>query len=137
MIFTRRVDMKSTPNVPATIDEYIAAAPKEVQAILKKVRAVIRKAAPDAGETIKYRLATFTLDGNLVHFGAFRHHIGFYPTPSGTTAFRKELAPYVFAKGSIQFPLDKPIPYGLIEKIVKFRVAENRAKAEGRDKKKK
>ncbi len=124
--------MKSSSNVPATIDEYIAAAPKDVQAILKKVRATIRKAAPDAGETIKYRLATFTLDGNLVHFGAFKKHIGFYPTPSGTATFRKELAPYVFAKGSIQFPLDKPIPYGLITKIVKFRVAENRAKAEKR-----
>ncbi len=129
--------MKSTPNIPATIDEYIAAAPKDVQAILKKVRATIRKAAPGAGETIKYRLATFTLNGNLVHFGAFQHHIGFYPTPSGTATFRKELAPYVFAKGSIQFPLDKPIPYGLIAKIVRFRVAENRAKAEGRGKKKK
>ncbi len=129
--------MKSTLNVPATIDEYIAAAPKDVQPILKKVRAVIRKAAPGAGETIKYRLATFTLNGNLVHFGAFQHHIGFYPTPSGTAAFRKELAPYVFAKGSIQFPLDKPVPYGLIVKIVKFRVAENRAKAEKKGNKKK
>ncbi len=129
--------MKSTPNIPATIDEYIAAAPKDVQAILKKIRATIHKAAPDAGETIKYRLATFTLNGNLVHFGAFQHHIGFYPTPSGTATFKKELAPYTFAKGSIQFPLDKPIPYGLIAKIVKFRVAENKAKSETISKKKK
>ncbi len=129
--------MKSDPKGPTTIDEYIKAYPRDVQAILAKVRATIRKAAPEAGETIKYRLATFTLNGNLVHFGAFKHHIGFYPTPSGTAAFRKELAPYVFAKGSIQFPLDKPIPYGLIVKIVKFRVSENRAKSEGRGKKKK
>ncbi len=129
--------MKSTPNIPATIDEYIAAAPKDVQSILKKIRATIRKAAPDAGETIKYRLATFTLNGNLVHFGAFQHHIGFYPTPSGTSTFKKELAPYIFAKGSIQFPLDKPIPYGLIAKIVKFRVAENKAKSETISKNKK
>jgi uncharacterized protein YdhG (YjbR/CyaY superfamily) len=127
--------MKSTPKVPATIDEYIQSFPKDVQAILAKVRATIHNAAPAAGETIKYRLATFTLHGNLVHFGAFKNHIGFYPTPSGTAKFRKELASYVFAKGSIQFPLTKPIPYGLITKIVKFRVKEDKAKAEGRKKK--
>jgi len=121
--------MKSDSRVPTTIDEYIKSFPKDVQAILIKVRAAIRKAAPGAGETIKYRLATFTLNGNLVHFGAFKHHIGFYPTPSGTATFQKELAPYVFAKGSIQFPLDKPIPYGLITKIVKFRVKENQKEA--------
>jgi uncharacterized protein YdhG (YjbR/CyaY superfamily) len=137
LFFARRVDLKSDPKVPATIDEYIKTYPKDIQAILKKIRAVIRKAAPGAGETIKYRLATFTLNGNLVHFGAFKHHIGFYPTPSGTAAFNKELAPYVYAKGSIQFPLDKPMPYGLIAKIVRFRVQENKAKAEGKDKKKK
>jgi uncharacterized protein YdhG (YjbR/CyaY superfamily) len=129
--------MKSDSKVPATIDEYIQSYPKDIQAILTKVRATIRKAAPGAGETIKYRLATFTLNSNLVHFGAFKNHIGFYPTPSGTAPFKKELAPYVFAKGSIQFPLDKPIPYGLITKIVKFRVEEIRAKAEGKDRKKK
>ncbi|MGB7537047.1 MAG: DUF1801 domain-containing protein [Anaerolineales bacterium] len=129
--------MKSDPKVPTTIDEYIQSYPKDVQAILTKVRAVIRKAAPDAGETIKYRLATFTLNGNLVHFGAFKNHIGFYPTPSGTAAFKKKLAPYVFAKGSIQFPLDKPIPYDLITKIVKFRVKENGAKVECKNNKKK
>ncbi len=130
--------MKSASTVPATIDEYIAAYPKDVQVILKKIRAVIHTAAPSAKEAIKYRLATFVLNRrNLVHFGAFKHHIGFYPTPSGTSAFRKELAPYAFAKGSIQFPLDKPIPYGLIVKIVKFRVAEDKAKAEGKEKKKK
>jgi uncharacterized protein YdhG (YjbR/CyaY superfamily) len=128
--------MKSDSNVPTTIDEYIQASPKDVQAILTQIRTTIRKAAPDARETIKYRLATFTLNGNLVHFGAFKNHIGFYPTPSGTSTFKKELAPYVFAKGSIRFPLDKPIPYDLIAKIVEFRVKENRAKV-GRIKNKK
>jgi len=121
--------MKSTPKVPATIDEYIHTFPKDVQAILTKIRAAIHKAAPGAEEAIKYRLATFTFHGNLVHFGAFKNHIGFYPTPSGTATFKRELAPYAFAKGSIQFPLDKPIPYDLIVKIVKFRMQENLAGA--------
>jgi uncharacterized protein YdhG (YjbR/CyaY superfamily) len=127
--------MKSASKVPTTIDEYIRSSPEDVQAILRKIRTTIRKAAPEAGETIKYRLATFTLNGNLVHFGAFKHHIGFYPTPSGTATFKKELAPYVWAKGSIQFPLDQPIPYELITKIVEFRVKENRAKADLKAKK--
>ena len=107
------------------IDAYIRTHPKDVQVILKKVRAVIRKAAPDAEEAVKYGIPPFVLDGNLVHFGGFVHHIGFYPAPSGTATFKKELAPYVFAKGSIQFPLDKPIPFDLVKKIVIFRVKEN------------
>jgi uncharacterized protein YdhG (YjbR/CyaY superfamily) len=108
------------------VDAYIRSQPKDVQGILQKVRHTIRRAAPDAEEAFKYRLPTFVLHGkNLAHFGGFRHHIGFYPTSSGTAAFRKELASYSYSKGSIRFPLDKPIPYGLIAEIVKFRVREN------------
>ncbi len=113
---------------PKTIDEYIAGYPRDVQAVLKKVRATIRKAAPEAQETIKYRMPTFMLNGNLVYFAGFKQHIGFYPIPTGISQFSKELAPYKQGRGSVQFPLDKPIPYGLITKIVKFRVKENLAK---------
>ena len=119
-----------------SIDEYIAPFPKETQNILKKVRATIKAAAPDAEETISYQMPTFTLKGNLVHFAAFKKHIGFYPTPTGIEKFKKELSFYEGAKGSVQFPLDKPIPYGLIRKIVKFRVKENLARAETKGKKK-
>jgi uncharacterized protein YdhG (YjbR/CyaY superfamily) len=128
--------MKTTPTAPKTIDEYIAGCPSEVQAVLHKIRLTIRKAAPDAEETISYQMPTFTLNGNLVHFAAFKHHIGFYPTPTGTEKFQKELATYKGGKGSVQFPLDQPIPYGLITKIVKFRVKENAAKAAAKGKKK-
>jgi uncharacterized protein YdhG (YjbR/CyaY superfamily) len=116
------------------IDAYIRSYPKDVQAILQKIRSTIRQAAPDAEEAFKYRLPTFVLNGkNLVHFGGFAHHIGLYPTPSGMTAFRKELVPYVFSKGSIRFPLDKRIPYELVAKIVRFRVkAHLAAKAKKR-----
>ncbi|HUP62007.1 MAG TPA: DUF1801 domain-containing protein [Thermoanaerobaculia bacterium] len=109
-----------------TIDEYIAGFPNDVQKILKKIRTTIRKAAPDAQETIRYAIPTFTLNGNLVHFAAYKHHIGFYPAPSGTKKFQKELAPYKSGKGSIQFPLDEPIPCDLISEIVKFRVREQK-----------
>jgi uncharacterized protein YdhG (YjbR/CyaY superfamily) len=111
------------------IDEYIAGYPEEVQKILEKVRLTIRKAAPEAEEAIKYQLPTFILNGNLVHFGAFKHHLGFYPTPSGTQEFKKELSKYAGAKGSVRFPLDQPIPYALITKIVTFRVKENKGRA--------
>ncbi len=115
--------MKTKRAVAQNIDEYIAGFPSEVQAILKKIRETIRKAAPDAGEKMGYGIPTFTLEGkNLVHFAAFKTHIGFYPTPTGIEKFKKELSVYEGAKGSVQFPLDKPIPYGLITKIVKFRV---------------
>jgi uncharacterized protein YdhG (YjbR/CyaY superfamily) len=117
-----------------TIDEYIANSPKDVQAILKKVRAMIQKAAPKAEETINYGIPTFTLNGNLVHFAGFKSHIGFYPTPSGIEKFKKELAVYEGAKGSVKFPLDQPIPYALITKIVKFRVKENMERAETKEK---
>lgn len=108
-----------------TIDEYIASHPAEVQKILKKIWSQIKKIIPEAEEAIRYQMPTFRLNGkNLVHFAAYKNHIGFYPTPSGLNAFEKELKPYRSGKGTAQFPLDQPIPYDLIEKIVKFRLAE-------------
>jgi uncharacterized protein YdhG (YjbR/CyaY superfamily) len=117
--------MKTEQAAPKDIDGYIAGFPDDVRQILEKIRITIRKAAPHADETISYRMPTFTLKGNLVHFAAFKKHIGFYPTPSGVEKFKQELSVYDGAKGSVQFPLDKPIPFGLISKIVKFRVKEN------------
>jgi uncharacterized protein YdhG (YjbR/CyaY superfamily) len=111
------------------IDEYIAGFPKDIQKILEEVRVTIRKAAPAAEETISYAIPTFKLNGNLVHFAAFKNHIGFYPAPRGIEAFKKELSVYKGAKGSVQFPLDEPLPLGLIGKIVKFRVGENLSKS--------
>lgn len=108
-----------------TIDDYIQQAPADVQEILQTLRRVIQEEAPEAKETISYQLPTFMLNGNLVHFAAFKNHIGFYPVPSGITAFQQELAPYKQGKGSVQFPLDQPMPYDLIRRIVRFRVAEN------------
>jgi uncharacterized protein YdhG (YjbR/CyaY superfamily) len=129
---TEENNMKSHASAPASIDDYIAGFPEEVQAILEKVRTTVREAAPGAEEAIKYQMPTFTLNGNLVHFAAFRKHIGFYPVPTGIEKFRKELSAYQCGKGSVQFPLDRPIPYGLIERIVKFRAGENLKKAEQR-----
>lgn len=128
--------MKAKQTKPTTIDDYIAGFPPDVQEILQKIRATIRKAAPQAEETIKYQMPTFTLHGNLVHFAAFKNHIGFYPVPTGIEAFKRELSAYEGGKGSVQFPLDQPIPYGLISKIVKFRVKENLARAAAKGKKK-
>ena len=128
--------MKTKQTAPSTIDEYIAGFPPDVQAILQKIRLTIRKAAPDAEEIISYQMPTFTLKGNLVHFAAFKEHIGFYPTPTGIEKFQKELSVYKGAKGSVRFPLDQPIPYGLIGKIAKFRAKENAAKAAAKGKKK-
>jgi uncharacterized protein YdhG (YjbR/CyaY superfamily) len=128
--------MKTDQTEPTTIDEYIADFPPDVQAILEKIRGIIRKEAPDAEEAMKYRLPTFTLKGNLVHFGAFKNHIGFYPTPSGTEKFRNELSVYEGAKGSVRFPLDQPMPYDLIREIVRFRVKETLRRAEEKKKKK-
>ena len=127
----------TSKTAPKNTDEYIANFPKEVQEILEKMRATIKKAAPTAEETINYQIPTFTLKGNLVHFAAFKEHIGFYPTPTGIEKFNKELSVYEGAKGSVKFPLDKPMPYGLITKIVKFRVKENLERAEAKEKKKK
>jgi uncharacterized protein YdhG (YjbR/CyaY superfamily) len=110
------------------IDEYIALYPPDVQARLGKIRATIRKAAPQAREKISYQIPTFALCGNLVHFAAYEHHIGFYPGASGVKHFKKELASYDSAKGSVQLPLNRPVPFGLIAEIVRFRVKENLAK---------
>ncbi|MBI5352893.1 MAG: DUF1801 domain-containing protein [Chloroflexi bacterium] len=115
----------------------MATFPKDIQKILEEVRAVIKAAAPDAVEKISYQMPTFFLNGNLVHFAAFKKHVGFYPTPSGIEAFKKELSIYEGAKGSVQFPLDKPMPLKLISRIVKFRVAENSKKATVKSGKKK
>jgi uncharacterized protein YdhG (YjbR/CyaY superfamily) len=109
------------------IDSYIASFPAETQKLMEKVRETIRKAAPETEERINYGIPTFTLHGNLIHFAAFTNHIGFYPTPSGIKAFSKELSIYESAKGSVKFPIDMPIPYDLISKIVKFRVKEKHA----------
>lgn len=109
-----------------TIDDYLKSFPEDVRIILEKVRQTIRKAAPEAEEIISYQIPTFRLNGNLVHFAAFKHHIGFFPTPSGVEAFKKEISQYKWSKGTIQFPLDEPVPYDLIEKITMFRVQENK-----------
>ena len=112
-----------------SIDAYIAEFPAETQAVLQAVRALIQTAAPDATETISYAMPTFDLRGHLVHFAAFKSHIGFYPTPAGIEAFKEELTPYKTAKGSVQFPLEKPLPMDLIRRIVEFRVRQNSGKA--------
>ena len=110
---------------PTNIDEYISGFPKETQKILEQLRATIKKTAPNAEEVISYAIPAFKLNGMLVWFAAYSNHIGFYPRGSGVEAFKKELSIYKSAKGSVQFPLDKALPWALITKIVKFRVAEN------------
>ncbi|MBK6385053.1 MAG: DUF1801 domain-containing protein [Chitinophagaceae bacterium] len=112
-----------------TIDEYIAQFPEEVQVLLEKMRTIIHKAAPKAEEAIAYGIPTFKMNGNLVHFGGYKSHIGFYPAPSGIGAFKKELAKYEGSKGTIRFPLDKPLPVTLITQVIKFRVAKNLEKS--------
>lgn len=119
------------------MDEYIENFPKDVQTILQKIRNTIQKEAPDATETISYGIPTFVQNGSLVHFAAYAKHIGFYALPSGNIAFQKEISKYKFGKGSIQFPLNEPIPYVLIKKIVKFRIAENLEKTKKKVQKKK
>jgi uncharacterized protein YdhG (YjbR/CyaY superfamily) len=122
-----RVDSKTKPL--KTIDAYIQTFPRDVQAILQKMRQTIQKAAPDAVETISYQMPTFKLNGKgLVYFAAYEKHIGFYPIPSGMRAFEKDLAPYKQGKGSVQFPIDQPIPYDLVRRIVVFRAKENLAR---------
>ncbi len=116
-------------NVPGSVDAYITGFPKNVQKILLAIRSTVKKAAPKAEESISYGMPGYKLQGPLVYFGAFKKHIGFYPTPSATSKFKKELAKYAGAKGSIQFPLDKPMPLALISKITKFRIKANIAKA--------
>ena len=111
-----------------TIDEYIGTFPKQMQEKLESVRKLIAKLAPDAQEKISYKMSTFYLNGNLVHFAAFQNHIGFYPTPHGISEFQDELSKYKNGKGSVQFPLDEPLPMKLIERIVKYRIQKNRDK---------
>jgi uncharacterized protein YdhG (YjbR/CyaY superfamily) len=112
----------------AEVDAYIAGFPPATRRLLEEMRQTISAAAPEASEKISYQMPTFYLEGNLVHFAAFTSHIGFYPVPTGISAFEKELAPYKQGKGSVQFPLDKPLPLDLVARIVKFRVAENLGK---------
>ena len=114
--------------VKNSIENYSKGFPIEIQTVLEKIRVIIRKNAPEAEETIKYGIPTFTMNGNLVHFAAYKNHIGFYPTPSAIDAFKEELSVYKSAKGSVQFPLDSTIPFELIGKIVAFRVKENELK---------
>jgi uncharacterized protein YdhG (YjbR/CyaY superfamily) len=118
------------------IDSYIGSFPAPTQIILEQLRKTIRKAAPDAQETINYGMPTFTLNGNLVHFAAFRNHIGFYPTPSGIEMFKNEISAYEWAKGSVKFPIEKPLPFDLITRIVEFRVKESLEKAKSKEKSK-
>lgn len=120
-----------------TIGAYILNFSPEIQEILETLRKVIKESAPDAEEKISWQMPTFVLHGNLVHFAAHKNHIGFYPGPSGIAEFKHELSEYKGAKGSVQFPLNKPLPYELISRIVKFRVAENKKEAEDKLKKKK
>ena len=114
------------------IDTYIASFPAETQQLLSQMRATIRTAAPEAAETINYGMPTFTLKGNLVHFAAFKNHIGLYPLPEGDEAFKNEISQYKRAKSTVRFPLDRPIPYDLITRMVKFRISESRLKSENR-----
>lgn len=119
--------MKDSKDSANSIDEYIAAFPDEIQEILQKIRQVIHDAAPEAKEAISYQMPTFKLNGNLVHFAAFKDHIGFFPTPSGVEAY-PELMLYKTGKGTLQFPLDEPVPYELIRRVVEFRVLEATSK---------
>jgi len=129
--------MEISKKTPRNIDEYILGFPEKVQEILQKIRLTIKKAAPEAEEVISYQMPTFRLNGNLVHFAAFKDHIGFYPIPSGIEAFKEELGPYKGGKGSVQFPINGAIPYSLITKIVRFRVMENLEKMQKKEHQKK
>ena len=120
-----------------SIDEYIATFPEDIQKILEELRATIKAAAPEATEKISYQMPTFYLKGNLVHFAAYKHHIGFYPAPRGIEAFKDELARYEGSIGAIRFPIGEPLPLDLISRIVKFRVADNLKNAEVKANKKK
>jgi uncharacterized protein YdhG (YjbR/CyaY superfamily) len=121
--------MKKAGRGARTFEEYIARTPPKVRRLLKQLRATVRKAAPRAEEKISYRMPTFYLNGNLLHFAAYERHIGFYPTPSAIVEFASELKRYHTSKGAIQFPLDEPLPLGLVARIAKFRVRQNEGKA--------
>lgn len=129
--------MKDSQAGFSSIDEYIATFPPDIQAILQELRATIQAAAPQAEEKISYQMPTFYLKGNLVHFAAYKGHIGFYPAPRGIEAFKEELSAYKGSKGAVQFPIEEPLPLDLISRIVKFRVAENLEIAEQKKRKKK
>jgi uncharacterized protein YdhG (YjbR/CyaY superfamily) len=130
--------MKTGNKIPKDIDEYISEFPVDIQDKLQKYRSTIKAAAPGATEDIRYMMPTFRVNGsNLVHFAAYKSHIGFYPAPSGIEEFKQELSKYDGAKGTIRFPIEKPLPYDLITRIVKFRLKENQEKAEKKAKKKK
>jgi len=118
--------MESSKSKFKTIDEYVATFPKNVRDVLEEFRRVIRESAPEAEEAISYGMPAFKLNGNLVYFAAWKNHVGFYPGGSSAVeVFKKELAPYKQSKGTVQFPYDKPIPFDLVKRIVKFRVTEN------------
>jgi uncharacterized protein YdhG (YjbR/CyaY superfamily) len=117
--------MEAKTGRPASIDEYIARYPEDLQKILNQIRAVIHETAPQAVEKISYSMPAFFQNGILVYFAAFKNHIGFYPTGSGIEAFKDELSGYKWSKGAVQFPLDQPIPFDLIRRIVKYRVEQN------------
>jgi uncharacterized protein YdhG (YjbR/CyaY superfamily) len=123
---------RASSEAAGSMDEYIESQPQEMRPILSRLRKTIRAAAPKAQETISYQIPTFKYHGNLVHFAAWKTHIGFYPTSSGIREFSSELRSYKLSRGTVQFPLDRPIPYGLIGRIVRFRVKENRARAEAK-----
>jgi len=129
--------MKGNTIVAKTIDEYISKYPEDVQVILQRFRNTIKKAAPKAEETISYQMPAFKQDGMLVYFAGWQTHVGFYPVSSAIREFAKELSKYESSKGTVKFPIDKPVPYGLVSRIVKFRVKENQAKALAKAKKKK
>ncbi len=122
--------MPAKPPAPKTIDAYIAAFPPDVQARLQSLRRAVRRAAPDAAETISYGMPTFTQGGKyLVYFSAHKRHIGFYPAPLGVAEFETAIAPYALGKGTLQFPHDQRLPLGLVGRIVKFWAKQNRARA--------
>ena len=120
--------MKERGKNITTIDQYLKICSKEAKERLESIRALIRKLAPEAQEKISYQIPTYYLNGNMVHFAAFRDHIGLYPTSSGVREFEEELKKYKHSRGSIQFPIDKPLPLGLIKRIVKYRMEESRRK---------
>ena len=128
--------MKDEKSAPVSVGAYIAEFPPEVRAVLRKMRATIRKAAPEAEERISWGMPSYALGGMLTSFAAFEKHVSIFPGPDGIEKFKKELAPYGTSKGTVRFPLGTPVPYGLITRIVKFRVKENRARAEAKRKKK-
>jgi uncharacterized protein YdhG (YjbR/CyaY superfamily) len=128
--------MSSSRTQYTNIDEYIASFPPEVQKIMQELRAVIRSVAPDATETISYAIPTFVLHRNLVHFAAFAHHISLFPGADGVEHFREELAPYKTSKGTVHFPLDQPLPFDLVSRIVRYRVQVEMERATAKSKKK-